>query len=263
MLLLSQARHGMFPVVQPMSKLTLSPLLEQIRQRHCRPNKPRRATPFRQKLLAISKPAWEEEDKLEDIWKNCQYVQKENERKEWKLQINQLEKFYVKEMVEQFENSKMIAFFHCNPIKARKWHAMWQNARRAGMELTQYHYRIGHAGLTGTQWQNCLHFWFSFSGPMNFQPIVFSPEMNPDKLLKFERKAPEMFLLGAVMENRILSKKQLQEMVKMPNLDESRSQLVALLGHHQQTTVQLLQSNQQQLTTNLSQMIKDRSPQES
>ena len=48
----------------------------------------------------------------------------------------------------------------------------------------------------------------------------------------------------------------------MPSLDESRGQLVALLGHHQQKTVQLLQSNQQQLTTNLNQLIKDKSPQD-
>merc|ERR1719228_683653 len=71
-------------------------------------------------MLAISKPVWEEEDKLEDIWKNCQYVQKENEKKEWKLQINQLEKFYVKEMVEQFESSKMIAFFSLQSNQSKK-----------------------------------------------------------------------------------------------------------------------------------------------
>jgi hypothetical protein len=43
---------------------------------------------------------------------------------------------------------------------------------------------------------------------MNLQPIVFSPTLNPDLLLKYERKIPEFTLLGAVVGNQIFSKKQ-------------------------------------------------------
>jgi len=64
-------------------------------------------------------------------------------------------------------------------------------------------------------------------------------------------------LLGCVVENRILSKKQVQSLVNQPNLEESRSELVAVLGHHQQQTLQLLQANQQQLSNNLAQIIRD------
>eukprot|EP00088_Acartia_fossae_P025325 TRINITY_DN26150_c0_g1_i1.p1 TRINITY_DN26150_c0_g1~~TRINITY_DN26150_c0_g1_i1.p1 ORF type:complete len:265 (-),score=35.75 TRINITY_DN26150_c0_g1_i1:54-848(-) len=237
-----------------------APLTIQVRYKQIRLKKPKRASPFRQQLLALSKPEWDEDEKIEDIWKNCKYVEKENEKKLYEAHINQLEKFYVKEMVEQFENSKMIAFFHHNPIKTIKRHAAWQNARRAGMELEQYHYRVGMAGLTGTKWESCLHFWFKFSGEMNFQQILFAPEVNPDKILKYEKKVPEFFLLGAVIDNRILSKKQIQDMTKMPSLDTCRGELVSILGYHQQRTLQLLQANQQQLSSNLTQLIKDRSP---
>ena len=127
------------------------------------------------------------------------------------------------------------------------------------MELKEYHYRVGKAGLQGTQWENCLHFWFKFPGEMNLQPILFSPEVDPAKLIKYERKVPEFTLIGCVVENRILSRRELQEMVKLPSLDQSRGELLSILGHQQQRTLQLLQSNQQQLSTNLSQMIKDAS----
>ena len=134
-----------------------------------------------------------------------------------------------------------------------------QNGRRVGMELKEYHHRVGKAGLQGTQWENCLHFWFKFPGDMNLQPILFSPEVDPAKLLKYERKVPEFTLIGCVVENRILSRRELQEMVKLPSLDQSRGELLSILGHQQQRTLQLLQSNQQQLSTNLSQIIKDAS----
>ena len=53
---------------------------------------------------------------------------------------------------------------------------------------------------------------------------------------------------------------QVQDLKKLPSLERSREEMVALLGHQQQRTTQLLQSNQQQLSTNLSQLIRDRSP---
>ena len=51
---------------------------------------------------------------------------KKEEEREWKEHINQLEKFYVQEMVEMFEKSEMIAFFHTNPIKEADWRKAWQ-----------------------------------------------------------------------------------------------------------------------------------------
>lgn len=127
------------------------------------------------------------------------------------------------------------------------------------MDLKEYHYRVGKVGLRGTKWENCLHFWFKFHGEMNHQHILFSPELEPEKLLKYERKVPEFHLLGCVVENRILSKKEIQAMVQLPSLEQSRGELAAILGHHQQTTLRLLNSNQQQLASNLSQFIKDNS----
>jgi len=229
----------------------------QVRFKAVRINKPKRATWFRQTLLAVSKPEWDKHEPLEDIWRNCEHARKEEEQREWNDHINQLEKFYVREMVELFEKSKMIAFFHANPMKKNTFRTAWQNGRRIGMELKEYHHRVGKAGLKGTQWENCLHFWFKFPGEMNLQPILFSPNLQPDKILKYERKVAEFSLLACVVENRILSRKDLQEMVKMPGLEDSRAELVSILGYHQQNTLRLLQSNQQLLSTNLNQLIKD------
>eukprot|EP00088_Acartia_fossae_P032513 TRINITY_DN33280_c0_g1_i1.p1 TRINITY_DN33280_c0_g1~~TRINITY_DN33280_c0_g1_i1.p1 ORF type:complete len:262 (+),score=9.97 TRINITY_DN33280_c0_g1_i1:51-836(+) len=242
----------------PLSNLII-PRAGQVRFRQVRISKPKRAPWFRQNLLEISKPAWTSEVPIDDVWIDCEYAKKEEERREWNDEVNKLEEFYVREMVEQFEKSRMIAFFHANPMSRNSFRTAWQNGRRIGMELKEYHHRVGKAGLRGTQWENCLHFWFQFPGEMNLQPILFSPNLQPDKLLKYEKKVPEFHLLGCVVENRILSRREVQELVKMPSLEQSRGELLSILNFHQQRTLQLLQSNQQQLSTNLSQYIKDQS----
>ena len=43
----------------------------------------------------------------------------------------------------------------------------------------------------------------------------------------------------------------------IPELDQQRQELVALLGGNQARLTQLLSSNQQQLATNLDQLVKD------
>jgi len=221
--------------------------------------KPHQPDFFRKKLLAYSKPYWDEDVKIEDEPNNCKWVEKNEERKRWENHINQLEVFYVKEMMELFESSKMIAFYHTNPIANCNFRKAWQNGRRMGMELKRFNIRVGKAGLNGTKWENCIHFFNSFPGDVHEQPILFSTtDDKPWNLLTFEKKVPEFHLLGAVIHGRILSRANVMLLKDIPDLTSQREQLVALLGANQSKLVQMLGSNQQQLSTNLEQYIKDK-----
>jgi hypothetical protein len=120
-------------------------------------------------------------------------------------------------------------------------------------------YSVGKAGLKGTPWEQFLHYWFQFTGNLVNQPLLFSPVLEPAKILRFEKKVPEFSLLACVVENRILSRAQVVAMVDMPDLQTYRSELVSLLAHQSRRTVSLLQANQQQLATNLDQLVKDKS----
>jgi len=184
-------------------------------------------------------------------------AEKKEEEREWKKHINQLEKFYVLEMVEMFEKSEMIAFFHTNPIKEADWRKAWQNGRRSGMELQRFQRRVGVSGLSGTKWENCLHFFMNFPGE-HTQPILFSPKTDPKKLLAYEKKVPEFQLLAAVIHGRILSKAGVQDLVTMPELATQRAELSALLTFNQRKTLSMLGANQQMLSTNLHQYVKDK-----
>ena len=98
----------------------------QIRFKRVNIQKPRRPDWFRQQLLAVAAPRYSPPQTIEELPDSCEMAEKEEERREWKEHINQLEKFYVQEMVEMFEKSEMIAFFHTNPIKEADWRKAWQ-----------------------------------------------------------------------------------------------------------------------------------------
>jgi len=230
----------------------------QLRFRKVNITKPHQPDWFRKKLLAISKPEWEEVVPVEEEHKNCQWVERQEEKVRWNDHINQLEAFYVQEMMELFHSSQMIAFYHTNPIAKCNFRKAWQNGRRVGMELQRYNMRVGKHGLRGTKWETCLHFFNNFPGDVHEQPILFSPEIKPKALITFEKKVPEFHLLGAVIHGRILSRAEVIELENIPDLTAQREQLVAMLGANQSKLVQLLGSNQQQLATNLEQLIKDK-----
>jgi len=230
----------------------------QLRFRKVNITKPRQPNFFRKKLLAFSKPKWDEFIPIEEEPKHCQWVEKNEEKARWDDHVNQLETFYVKEMMELFHSSQMIAFYLMNPMPNVNFRKAWQNGRRMGMELKRFNLRVGKNGLRGTKWENCLHFFHSAPGDKHEQPILFSPQVNAKALLTFEKKVPEFHLIGAVVHGRILSRAGVMELQNIPDLTQQREQLVALLGANQAKLVQLLGSSQQQLATNLEQLIKDK-----
>ena len=233
------------------------PSWSQVRFRKIMVKRPHQPDWFRKKLLGVSKPYWDDEVPIENEPLQCEYVAEQNEKEVWLNHINQLEKFYVEELKDLFTNSQMIGFYHTNPIARCNFRKAWQNGRRMNMELVRYNFRVGKAALRDTEYENCLHFFFNCYTQDYEQPMTFCPEVKPKQLITMEKKTPEFHLLGAVMYGRILSRKQVIELNDIPDLDQQRAQLVALLNANQSKLTSLLQSNQQQLSTNLDQYIKD------
>ena len=66
-------------------------------------------------------------------------------------------------------------------------------------------------------------------------------------------------ITAAVVDNRIIDRTGIEELIKMPPLESLLAETVAILNSPAQKTSQLLGSNQQALSTNLSQYIKDQS----
>lgn len=72
-----------------------------------------------------------------------------------------------------------------------------------------------------------------------------------------------MSFLGGMIDNRLVSNKEIKECIKMPSIDVMQGQLCGLLSSVTASTRNLLQSHQTNLTMSLDQYIKDNFPNDS
>lgn len=224
-----------------------------------RPNtrRPRHPSWNRQQLIELSKPQHSlKHPTTQFLYQDCPRHQEIIEQ-EARNAPNDYEMIYVREMQDFLEKSKMVAVFQAQVRFKWKWHTAWQNARRAGMELRKYETVMIRAAAAGTQYEDALAHFYNTTTIPRLHHLVFSPEVQPKKLLDLDKKMPDFLLLGVIVENRLLSKKGLQAMLKMPPIDVLRGELCAILSTPAQKTASLLSSNQQALSTNLAQYVKD------
>ncbi|KAL5006124.1 hypothetical protein ScPMuIL_017282 [Solemya velum] len=75
-------------------------------------------------------------------------------------------------------------------------------------------------------------------------------------MMKILRRTPELVVLGGLVEDRLLSRQDLQMMSKLPKLDIMRAHLVHTLNTALSNTNTLVMSHQKTLSSHLDQYIK-------
>lgn len=159
---------------------------------------------------------------------------------------NPYEGIIAKEVANWFNNSKMVAIFHVNSISADDMFKVRVQLFKQNMHLKVYSKHVMSQALLGTKFETILPLFDSNNG------IVFSPEQNLPKLLKTVKKVPQMMLLAGIVEDRLMSKTQLQTYADLPSLDIVRAQFAAILQNAGGSSlVTLLQANQSALATTL------------
>lgn len=171
---------------------------------------------------------------------------------------NPYEKIIAKEVVNWFTNSQMVAIFHVNAISADDMFNVRVQLFKQNMHLKVYSKHIMSEALLGTKFESVLPLFNSSNG------IVFSPEPNLHKLLKTVKKIPQMMLLAGIVEDRLMSKTQLQTYADLPSLDIVRAQFAAVLQNAGgNSLVTLLQANQTVLAGALDSHVSQQTNQQS
>ncbi|TRY61765.1 hypothetical protein TCAL_01800 [Tigriopus californicus] len=223
-----------------------------------RPNiqKPQHPAFDRLKLLALSAPSHPHPHPTTATLNQACPLEREMQELMVKEQPSPLEVLYGEELRQWMERSRMVGLYHANVMTYYPARAAFQNARRLGMELKQYNLQSGLAGLTDTRWENLLHFWYT---NVSNQYLTFGHELHPKQLLTFEKKSPFLFLIGAVIEGRILDRGQVQELTALPPLDALRGELCSILQMPARKTSSLVGRHSQVLSQHLEQYMKDQS----
>ncbi len=147
----------------------------------------------------------------------------------------------------------MVGLFHINPIKAEDYFKAKVAFHKSNMHLKVYGKSVMRRALSDSKYEALVPL-FDINSCM-----VFSKD--PKKvgtMIKIIKKIPQMHLIAGIVEDRLLSKNELVEYSKMPDLTTVRAQFVAVLQSCAgPQIVQNLETHQQQLVNLLDAHVRE------
>ncbi|XP_076368657.1 mitochondrial ribosomal protein L10 isoform X2 [Tachypleus tridentatus] len=195
----------------------------------------------------ISKPT-------EPVWERCTEISKTI----IEMPIHPYEQLLANKLMKEWKESRLIAFFHRNPITEEEKKKIHNMLFKQNFHLRTYNNSTVRLALTGTPYESILHLITSHNA------IVLSPEDRALKLLQLDKKMPQFILLGGIIDNQLLSREGLRAYSQLPSLEVMQAQVCATLsmasGGHLSS---LLSHHQGSLIRNLEQYSKSSSSRES
>lgn len=174
---------------------------------------------------------------------------------EVKREVNPYEGIIAREVFNWFDKSQFIGIFHMNSVTQEELFKLRVELHRKNIALKSYGRRIIDMALTNTKYEHTLPlFETSFC-------VTFGPEAKSVKdVLKATKKVPQLILLAGVLENRIMSRTEINSYVALPSLQTAQAQLCNVLQSagsslvhnvldgHQKQLVQILDTHREALS---------------
>ncbi|XP_023942081.2 39S ribosomal protein L10, mitochondrial [Bicyclus anynana] len=204
--------------------------------------KPRKPHFGRQILIDISKPHFGPPKHLLPEIMKCEKIKDTIA----KMEIdNPFERILANECLNWFNTSKMVVFLHVNSINMEDKTPVYASLKKNDMHLRTYGKKIVSMATTGTRYEAVNQLFTSH------QNIIFGQPENAAKMFKILKKAPQLVVMAGIIEDKLLSKNELVEFSKLPNLDVARSQLCSVLQSAGSCLVGQLNQSQQILVSHL------------
>lgn len=210
--------------------------------------KPRMPWIERRILNAVTVPLYPPD--LRPLPQKCQ---EEHEKKQIKRKSElqeAYEAFRIKDTFQMLSSNKMVAICHILPMPPRDFFNVRIKVHNAGMKLKFSNNRWSKAAVKNTRLQNLEPYFTSDN------VFLFCDEVNMVELMLLLKKIPGLQLLGGLVEDRILSRGDIQEAAKLPPLDIMRGELLTILSASASKTSRLLGRHQTELSLNLEQLVK-------
>ncbi|XP_005094552.1 39S ribosomal protein L10, mitochondrial [Aplysia californica] len=218
-------------------------------QRYRKPNiqRPRVPGTERRILDAVTVPVFPPDlrplpEQCYDNWKQKQ----ESRRSEIMDAFNA---FRLREATEVFSRHEMVAICHILPSTTREFLVLRAKVVTAGLKLVFIKNDLARKAVENTKWCNLEPYFTSSTA------YVVSEQSKVPELIKLLKKTPELQLLGGLVEGRILSREVMLNVAKLPPLDTLRGELCTILSASASKTSRFLTRHQQDLSTNLTQLV--------
>ncbi|XP_031556135.1 39S ribosomal protein L10, mitochondrial-like [Actinia tenebrosa] len=149
-----------------------------------------------------------------------------------------------------FDNNEMVAVFQYNDMNTTEWENLRHNLSRSDIKVKVFPNKVTHKALENSIYQEISPLFLCTTC------IMYSKEPIVKPLIDAVKKQPKLELLGAKVQNRLLSRTGVRECAKLPPLKELHVNLVQLLQKPASQLNYLLQQNQRLLTQNLFQYVE-------
>ncbi|KAK3744904.1 hypothetical protein RRG08_058084 [Elysia crispata] len=163
------------------------------------------------------------------------------------------EAFSTKDTFEKLFEHKIVAICHILPMTSRDFFQVRVKMHNAGMKLKFVNNILAKAAIQKSKLQNLELYLTSHN------VFILCEETKLAQLMLALKKTPELQLLGGLVEDRILSRAKMQEAAKLPSLDVMRGELLTILSTSACKTSSLLGKHQTELSSILTQLVKERS----
>ncbi|XP_041374691.1 39S ribosomal protein L10, mitochondrial-like [Gigantopelta aegis] len=165
-------------------------------------------------------------------------------------EVNPYEEFVFRRYKQMFESHSMIIACQLLPVKAKEQTELRNKLLKKGMDLKCFSNNLMKRAVEDTKWANMAAL---FSGKNVY---VVSSTPNVASMMKILQKSREVYVLGGLVENYLLSKEGLQRCAKLPGIEGLYGELVHVLNSCASRTHSLLGQHQQTLSSYLEQHVK-------
>ncbi|KAF5299939.1 hypothetical protein FQA39_LY11312 [Lamprigera yunnana] len=163
---------------------------------------------------------------------------------------NPFQRIIAEELFRWFKSSRLIAFYHMNPMSADQQFKAYAQFKKESMHFQVYGKATMEMAIKNTPYEAALSLYVSRN------VTVFSPKPEIKTLLRVSKKYPQITLLAAILEGKFISKDELVEYSLIPDLQTAQANLVHTLNSIGTNIVEQLNMHQNVLVCNLEERMK-------
>ena len=169
------------------------------------------------------------------------------------VKISDKKKAIAKGVESIFNSHKIVAILHYNDMTANEWQDLRFDLSQKEAQVKVIPTKISQRALDCSVYRNIT---VLFHGPTAL--VYCDHTAGISGVLAALAAHPKVELLGAVVEEEMVTRRGLQELANLPPLPQVQSQLVGVLSSVPSTVVGMLQHTQRRLVTLLEQHCRDK-----
>lgn len=205
-----------------------------------RPKPPHKS---RKLFNAVTDPVYPRKTAIEYCHEMLALKKLEKEHRDQNL-LHPYESILAKELFATFDSAQMILICHKNSMDAFEFFNFKVALHKKNVKTMVIGRKIIKAAIEDTKFNAMLPLLMSSTHSC----MLFSDEWNVDDVLKVLKKMPKVFLLAGSLGDRFMTKNELENYAKLPDLTTSRAQFAATLNSVGGQLINHLQAHQSNFT---------------